>query len=347
MARQSSGNKNYREILLDIKKGEFAPVYLLMGEEPYYLDCIMESLEKSVVSEADRDFNLDVYYGQDIDIATVIAAAQQFPVMAPRRLVALKEAQSMEQAKARLEQLTEYVKRPTPTTVFVVVYKGGNIDGRGKLMSAAAKSDAVVYKSAKLREYEMAAPIKEYCLARKIGIEDKAVTMLIESLGMDLAKVFGEIDKLIIAEGKATRITADAVQRNIGISKEFNNFELHSALASKDYDKALRIIAYFKSNPTKNPTVVTTGTLFGFYSKLVIAHFLGDKSDASVMQELKLTNKFALGEYRTAMTRYTPRQALGAVHALRDFDVRSKGIDSFQNEYDLLSELIYRIFTIR
>ncbi len=341
-------NNSFREILTDIRKGNFANVYILMGEEAYYIDKLTEALEECVIEPDDRDFNQTAYYGNEIDIPTVIATSQQFPVMADRRLVLVKEAQAMQNAKAELDKLSEYLKRPADNTVLVIIYKGDNLNATSALLKAAAKADAIVFKSPRLRDYELPVPVKDYCQSKKIGIDERSVKMLCEYCGSDLSKLFGEIDKLLVAGGKGmTAITPELIEKNIGVSKDFNNFELTNALTVKDFDKTIRIIDYFRSNPTKNPTVMTTAVLFNFFTKLVIAHFLKDKSDSSLMANLQLKNTYALREMQTAMRSYSASQAIGAIHALREFDTKSKGVNSFQNEYDLLRELIYTIFILR
>lgn len=339
---------DFRSILTSIKKGDVAPVYLLMGEEPYYIDKLVEAFEHNIVKEEEKDFNFTVYYGQEIDIPSVIAACQQYPFMADRKLVILKEAQSMDKAKAKLDMLAEYVKRPNEQNVLVVSFKGDNLSGTSALMKAASKGDAVIFRSPKLRENQLAGPIKDYCRSKKIGIDEKALAMLIEFLGTDLEKLFGEIDKLIVsAGGNIPQITPDIVEKNIGISKDYNNFELIRALAFKNYDKSLQIISYFESNPKNNPTVMTTALLFGFFSKVLIGHFSKDKSDEGLAVAMGLRNKYALTEYKTAMMKYSAGQLVKIIGFLRRFDINSKGVESFQNEYKLLRELIFNIFTVR
>ncbi|MDE5774437.1 MAG: DNA polymerase III subunit delta [Muribaculaceae bacterium] len=345
MAKKGSA---FREILTEIRKGNFANVYVLMGDEAYYIDKIVEALEERVVAEDDRDFNLTAYYGNEIEIPLVIATAQQFPVMSDRRLVLVKEAQALQNAKSELDKLSEYVKRPAVNTVLVIVYKGDSLNATSALLKAVAKSDGVIFQSKKLRDYELPVPIKDYCQSKHIGISEQSIKMLCEYCGADLSKLFGEIDKLIVAGGKdLLSITPELIEKNIGVSKDFNNFELVNALRIKDYDKTLRIIDYFRSNPAKNPTVMTTAMLYGFYSKLVTALYLKDKSDQSLIAALQIKNQYSLNEWKQAMRNYSASQAIGAIHALREFDAKSKGIGSMQNEYDLLRELIYTIFILR
>lgn len=345
MAKKSAG-PTFREIMAAIKKREFAPVYILMGEEPYYIDRIVEALENNVVEEADRDFNTVVYYGSDAEIGRVIGSAQQYPVMADRQLVMLKEAQAMTQAKMQLDKLAPYVGRPNKTTVLVVAYKGDALPATSALMKRAKEADCIVFCSDKLKDYQLSGPIMDYCASQGMGIDDKAVSLLCDYIGNPLSKLFGEIDKLIIAAGSdVKRITPELIERNIGISKDFNTFELVKACARRDYPKAMMIVEYFSRNPKQNPGVVTVATLFKFFSNLFIATVTRDKSDQSLMEALDLKNVYALRDYRDGLQFYNARQALAAVHSLREYDVHSKGIGSTQNEFELLKELIFKIFT--
>ncbi len=345
MAKKSSG-PSFREVMTAIKKRQFSPVYILMGDEPYYLDQITKALENSVVDEADRDFNAITYYGADAEMGKVIASAQQYPVMAERQIVLLKEAQTLSRPKDQLDKLSSYVAHPNPTTVLVVVYKGDTLSGTSSLMKKAKNSDCVVFISEKLRDYQLSGPIVEYCQSKGWGIDDKAVSLLADYIGNPLSKLFGEIDKLMIAAAPdVKRISADLIEKNIGISKDFNTFELVKALARKDYPKAMLIVEHFSKNPKQNPGIVIVSTLFGYFSKLFIATVSRDKSEATLLALLELKNKYALSDYHDGLQRYNARQALAAVHAIREYDCQSKGIGSTQNEYELLKELIFKIFT--
>lgn len=318
-----------------------------MGEEPYYLDKIVEALEKTVVAEEDKDFNQSIFYGAEADLEAVEASVRQYPMMAERRLVILKEAQSLQNAKISLDKLAGVVEKPSESTVFVIVFKGDNLNSTSQLMKATTKSDAIVFKSPLIRDYQLGTPIKEYCNSHNCSIDDKASSLLAEFVGNNLNKLFSEIDKLLVAAGNNTRrITCELIEENIGISKDFNNFELQTALANKNYSKAIQIVEYFKKNHTKHPTIVTTGTIFGFFSKLVIANFAKDQSDSSIIKECELKNSYALKDLRVAQANYNPLQSLKAIGLIREFDSSSKGIDSTQNEYDLLRELIFKLITV-
>lgn len=316
-----------------------------MGEEPYYLEKISEALEATVVDPADRDFNLSVLYGADSTVEQVVGSARQFPMMGGERLVILKEAQSMMNAKKSLDKLLPYYQNPSQTTVLVVVFKGDSLSSTSKAMKAAAAAGAVVFNSPKLKDWQMPEVIRDFCQSRNISIDDKVISLLMDYVGLDVNKMFGEIDKMIVASGgKAKRITAELVEENIGISKEFNNWELCKAVMFRDYFRSMRIIEYFRRY--KTPTPLTSAALFSQFSQLVIANLLRDKSEMSLMQALRLKNKFALPDIRTGLSNFNGRQSLAAITAIREFDCKSKGIGSVANEYQLLKELIFKLLTL-
>lgn len=348
MAKKSANDKNsFRSILNDIRTGKFAPVYLLMGEEAYYIDALVETLEECVVrEEEDREFNFTTFYGQDAYIPEVIAACQQYPFMVERRIVLLKEVQSMPRAKSVIDGLTAYIERPNPACVLVITFKGDNINATSTLMKAAAKSeDVVIFKSPRLRDYELTAPISDYCRSKKIAISNDAIEMLTNYIGNDLSALFGAIDKLLIAGGhEAGKITPELIGKNIKNSKEFSTFELQSAIAQKDFTKCMQIVNSFKTNPKANPVVVTVGFLFAFFSKLLIAQMSADKSEAGLMSAVGAKSKFAFRDYEMALQRYNIPSMVNAIHLLRELDVKSKGVGSFQNEHDLLLEFIFNLF---
>lgn len=349
MAPKANKDLSYRDVLDKIKKREFSSVYILMGEEPYYIDLIVEALERNVVKEDNKSFDQLIFYGADSDLEVVVASARQYPVMGDRQLVILKEAQTCPGSKSQLDKLAPYVAQPNTHGVFVLAYKGDNLSATSALLKAASKAgDSVtIFKSPKIRDYQLSGPIKDYCRQKKITIEEGAVQLLTEYIGNSLQKLFGEIDKLIVGAGEgAQRITAAMVEENIGISKEFNNFELTKAISMKDYPKTLRILEYFRKNPKNNPSVMTTAVLQKFFSQIVVAHFTQDKTDRGIMEALQLKTPYALKEIREGLRMYTPRQSLAAISALRDFDCKSKGIGSLQNEYDLQRELMFKIFTV-
>lgn len=351
MAKKASGSvAGYRTLISDIKKGNIAPVYLLMGEEPYYLDLIVKALEENTIAEEDKDFNSFTFYGADADLDKVRSTARQLPMMSPRIAVYLKEAQAMDKAKTALNKLASYVENPNPQAMLCIVYKGDNLNATSELMKAAVKSDAVVFKSPEVKDYNLPSVVRDYCNARKIGIENGAVEMLCQNIGNPLSKLFGEIDKLIVAIGTdSQRITAEDIEKNIGISKKYNSFELVKAVASRDYPAAMRIVDFFQHDTREKSNNVATiaGTLFRFFSQLTVVLFMPERTDSAMMMELGFKSPYQLTDIRTALRNYNARQAVDAIHAIREFDCQSKGINSFQNSYELLKQLIFKIFTLK
>lgn len=346
MAKKSA-SVGYRDLINEISGGKYAPVYLLMGEEDYYIDKISDLLESVVVAEDEKDFNAAIYYGADVDVRQVISRAQQFPLMSDRQLVVLKEAQAMEKAKTNLETLVPYVKHANKTTVLVIIYKGEPLAASSQLVKTIQAEGGVVFKSERIRDYNLAGPLSDYCKEKKVEIEDKSLNLLCDYIGGPLSKLFGEVDKLIVAAGPNGRVTPDLIESVIGISKEYNSFELINALATRDYPKSMRIVEHFSRNPKLNPGVVVTATLFNYFSKLFIAAISKDKSDSALMKELDLKNSFALKDYKNGLKNYRAAVIDSIIHAIRNHDVMTKGVGSTQNEYDLLKELIFKIFTFR
>ncbi|MDE5790215.1 MAG: DNA polymerase III subunit delta [Muribaculaceae bacterium] len=336
----------FREILASIKKGnDLSPVYILMGEETFYIDRIVEAFENHVIPESDKDFNQTIFYGNDSDIDFIVSTCQQFPVMADRKLVILKEAQTMHQAKSQLEKFAPYVSRPNPTTIFVIAYKGDNLNATSKLLKATNSSKAIIFKSEPVKEWQLAAHIKDYCNSLGFAIEEKATAMLCDYIGGPLSKVFGEVNKLVMIKGGEKKITALDIENHIGISKDYNNFELIKAVSCKNYPQTMKILKYFEKNPKTNPTVVTNSMLFSFFQKLSIAHYLPDKSEKAMMEGVGARSSWQLKDVKEGLRYYNPRQSVNAIHYCREFDTKSKGVESYQNEYDLLRELIFKIFT--
>ena len=339
---------DFQSLIRNIKKKEFAPVYILMGEEPYYIDKLVEALEEDVVLEDDKEFDQTVLYGADTQGLKVIEAAGQFPLFSNQRLVILKEAQSMMKAKSELDKMASYLQKPNQQTVLVVAYKGEKIGATSAFMKAAKKNkDIIIFESPKIRDYQIGGVIKRHCLDQKISIEDKAIEMLVANVGNSLNSLFSELEKLRISiNGSNGRITADMVSDQIGISKEFNNFELINALARRDYFQSVKIVKYFEDNPKTNPTVITTSVVFTFFQRLLLAAFASDKSDRALQEALLLKTPYALKEIRIGLANYNASQLVRAIHAIRQFDTRSKGINSYQKEYPLLMELICCLLTL-
>lgn len=337
-----------RVILSDIKKRKFAPVYILTGEEPYYIDVLVAALEKTVVLPEDKEFDQSVIYGADANVQMILESAGQYPMMSEKRLVLVKELQAMHQAKVQLNKLKSYIDSPNAMTVMCLVYKGETLPETSPLLKAAKKNkDVVVFKSPKIRENKLGEIIRDYCFGEKIKIEEKAIDLLVTKVGASLTNIFSDIEKLrVVAKDDNEKITADMVSENIGISKEFNNFELKNALARRDFYQTLLIIKHFEENSRANPLPPLTSLIFNFYQQLLIAAFNPDKSESALIKVLQVKTPYLPQDIRIGLAHYNAAQLVTAIHAIRDFDVRSKGIGSFQKEFPLFRELMCRLLTI-
>lgn len=344
MAAKSNSPVSFAALSADLRARRFAPIYILMGEEAYYLDRAVELLEQNVVDEADRDFNSYTYYGADTQPDVVVATAQQLPMMAERQLVVLKEAQAMLRAKQQLDKLAGYASRPNPQTVLAIVYKGDSLGATSKLMKAVAKTGGVVFVSNRLRENQMAGAAIGYAKEKGLSIDEKAATMLASFVGDDMSRLTGEIDKLAVALPAGTRaIDAAAVEANIGISKDYNIYEMTSAVALRDFARAMKIADHFGRNPKTYPVQATIGALFNLFSKVAVVLWSTDRSEAAMMRALQARSTWALRDVKAALRAYSPVQIVRAVHTLRDADGKSKGIGGTLNDAELLRELVFNL----
>ncbi len=345
-----------QQIELSIKKKEFYPIYVLSGEEPFYIDKISDMIIENALTADEKDFNLSIYYAGDVKMSDVVLACRRYPMMAERQVVVLRETQAWKSMngvneKKELEILESYASKPTASTVLVVCYKGAALKSPNitKILSKTiinGKPAGIYYESKKIPEYSIGNHIEEY--VRNIGctIDDKAVAMLAEYLGNDMSHIVKEIDKLKLISPNGIRITPEMVEQNIGISKEYNNFELIKAIAMRDKLKAMKIITYFRENPKKNPTVMTTTLLFNYFSNMLIAHYARTADEHKLMEALRLKSPYALKDYKMGMPNYNATRCLRIIKAIREFDAKSKGIGSQQNEYDLFFDLITKIFYV-
>ncbi|APY12545.1 DNA polymerase III subunit delta [Seonamhaeicola sp. S2-3] len=328
-----------KQLVSDIKNKKLKPIYFLMGEEPYYIDKISDFIENNVLTEEERGFNQMVLYGRDVTVEDVVSNAKRFPMMAEHQVVIVKEAQDLSRT---IEKLAAYADNPQLTTVLVINYKYKKIDKR-KALYKALKKKGVVFESKKLYENQVADWIRRVLSPKGYAITPKAAQMLVEFLGTDLSKINNELEKLQIILPKETQISPEHIEENIGISKDFNNFELRKAIGEKNAVKAYRIINYFAENPKDNPMVVTVSLLFNFFSQLLQFHGLKDKSPRSVASALKI-NPYFVNEYITAARNYPMRKVSAVVATLRKFDVKSKGVDANAvPQGDLLKELLSSI----
>ena len=329
-----------KQIVKDVQEGHIKPIYFLMGEETYYIDKISNFIENTVLDEAEKGFNQMVLYGRDVSIEDIVSNAKRYPMMAERQVVIVKEAQDLSRT---IEKLTDYANNPQPTTVLVINYKYKKIDKRKALYKAITKV-GMVYESKKLYDNQVPEWIRRVLSGQGYSITPKASQMLVEFLGTDLSKIENELNKLKIVLPKNSQITPEAIEENIGISKDFNNFELRKAVGERNTEKAFRIAKYFGDNPKDNPMVVTVSLLFNFFSQLLHYHGLHDKSPRHVASVLRI-NPYFVNEYNVAAKNFPMKKVSQVVGFLRNFDVKSKGVGANAiPQGDLLKELLVRIF---
>ena len=328
-----------KQLVTDINNGNIKPIYFLMGEESYYIDKISDFIEAHVLAEEEKGFNQMVLYGRDVTVDEIVANAKRYPMMAERQVVIVKEAQDLSRT---IEKLASYAENPQPTTVLVVNYKYKKLDRRKTLYKTINKV-GIVYESKKLYENQVGEWIRRVLSPKEYTISPKAAQMLVEFLGTDLSKINNELEKLQIILPKGSQITPDIIEDNIGISKDFNNFELRKAVGEMNVVKVHQIINYFADNPKDNPMVVTVSLLFNFFSQLLHFHGLNDKSPRSVASALKI-NPYFVNEYVTAAKHFPMKKVSLVVSILREFDVKSKGVGSNAvPQGDLLKELLVKI----
>lgn len=328
------------DILKELKSRQYRPIYYLMGEESYYIDLIADYIADNILNETEKEFNLTVVYGADVDVATVINAAKRYPMMSEHQVVVVKEAQSIR----NIEELSYYLQKPLNSTILVVCHKHGTLDRRKKL-SAEIEKNGVLFESKKIKEAQLPGFISSYMKRKGIDMEPKATAMIADFVGSDLSRLTGELDKLIITlPANQKRVTPEQIEKNIGISKDYNNFELRSALVEKDVLKANRIIKYFEENPKTNPIQMTLSLLFNFYSNLMLAYYAPDKSDQGIAAMLGLKTPWQARDYSTAMRKYSGVKTMQIVGEIRYADAKSKGVNnSSMNDGDILRELVFKI----
>ena len=347
--------KTYEEVVRDIRNKIYAPVYLLTGDEPYFIDKVSDLIEESVLNEMEKEFNQTIVYGRDVDPLQLLSIAKRFPMMANYQVVVVREAQEMralagkekeEDEKKPKEKedrnpLAEYFNHPQPSTVLVLCMKYKSPDKRTKLYKAIEKA-GVIMTTKKLYDNQLAPWLDKYLASKNRKIEEKAAQLMAESIGNDLARLANECDKLLFTKKEGETITLDDVATNIGISKEFNIFELQDALAVKNILKANQIVNYFKANPIANPFVLTLASLNSFFTKLLVVHSNAGKSDAEMAAALKV-NPYFIKTYKTAARYYSFDKTVDIISYFREYDLKSKGVGSSENHGDLLRELTYRI----
>ncbi len=329
-------------IMRDLKSGKYAPVYILMGDESYYIDRITDYIAENVLDPDGRDFNQTVVFGADTTAAQVVDMAKGYPVMpAAHRVVIVKEAQGLKS----LDALERYFEKPLASTLLVIAYKNGTIDRRKKVVGKA-EAVGVVFESKKKRDYELPTFIETYLKKNHVAIDPKSAAMIAEHIGADLSRLISELDKVMISlPDDNRRVTPDIVEREIGVSKEFNIFELRTAIIERNVFKANQIVKYFDKNPKAGSLFSCLPLLYTFFQNLMVAFYAPDKNnDNNLAAFLELKSVWALKDYRVGMRNFSAMKTLQILAKIRETDAKSKGLDSLNTSTDdLMRELIFFI----
>ena len=342
----------YERITGEIAARRFAGIYLLMGEESYFIDAVAEQLAASILDEAARAFNQITVYGRDSDAGQVVNLCRQMPMMGQYQVVIVKEAQQLK----GLDKLSLYTQKPSPTTILVICHKEKNVDRRSAFYKGCA-AHGVVLESVRPRDYEIAAWLQQFIRRRGMEIDPKALSMLTDHLGTDIAKIANELQKLTVSLPEGTRrITDRDIEANIGISKDFNNFELCKAVVTRDMARALMIADHFARNPKDNPLLLTVMALFSQFRDLFVVNYLRwlsrrrnqpFPSDQELMRLLRKNNTFILGEIKQNAALWDNRKVFQVLGLLREYDAKSKGMGSGgASDGELLRELLLKIFLL-
>ena len=342
----------YERLAREIRSRKFAPVYLLMGEESYFIDSLADLLAATVLDEAARAFNQITVYGRDTEAGQVVNLCRQMPMMGSYQVVILKEAQQLR----GIERLSLYTQKPSPTTILVICHKEKNVDKRSAFYKGCAANGAVL-ESVRPRDYEIASWLQQFIRERGLTIDAKALSMLTDHLGTDITKISNELHKLTVSlpEG-TTRITDADIEANIGISKDFNNFELCKAVATRDMARALMIADHFARNPKDNPLLLTVMALFGQFKELFVVNYLRWLArhkgrpfppDTELMRILRKNNTFVIGEIKQNAAGWDNRKVFNILGLLREYDAKSKGLGAGgASDGELLRELLLKIFLL-
>lgn len=332
------------EILQKLKNKQYAPVYFLQGEEPYFIDLIADYIEQNALSASEKGFNQVILYGKDVDVSTIMLQAKRYPMMSERSVVIVKEAQAITDIdkESGMKQLETYLQQPLPSTILVFCYKHKVLDGRKSLAKAVAKH-AVLLTTKKLYDNQVPGWINGYIKSKSLQISPKATMMLSEYIGSDIARLANEIDKLAINLQPNQTIDEQMVQENVGISKEYNIFELQTALIQGNVLKANRIVHFFEANPKNNPLIPNLTLLFSFFTKLVCLHAAADKSEAAISKSLG-NRSFLVKEYLQALRVFNYYRTAQIIHFIRIADLQSKGIEGGNmTEGEIMRELVFKI----
>lgn len=331
----------FQAIMQDLKNRNFAPFYLLMGEESYYIDTISDYIASHVLLPEDCDFNQTICFGSDVTAVQVTDMAKRYPMMAEFQVIIVKEAQNIRS----LEALEGYLKKPVKSTILVWCHKNGKIDTRKKVIGLA-QAMGVVFESKKLRDYQLPEFIQNYLKSKKATIDPKSCQMIANHIGSDLSRIVSELDKILIyLPNDNRRVTPDIVEKEIGVSKDFNAFELRNAIVSKDIFKANQIIKYFDNNPKAGSLYSFLPLLFSFFQNLMILHYTPNKSsEQDIARALDLNSTWGIKDLITGLKNYSARKTMDIISKIREVDGKSKGLDNpYTGAGELMKELIFYV----
>lgn len=330
----------FEAIIKDLKDKKYSPIYLLHGDEPYYIDKISSYIEKNVLDVGEQSFNQAIVYGKDTEFKTVVDEARQYPMMASHRVVVIKEAQDMK----TLKKLETYAENPSPQTILVINHKYKKFDARTKL-AKAIKSKGVLFESKKLYDNKIPGWISSYLSSKKVNISPDAAMIAAEFLGTDLNKIANEMDKVIVNIDDGATISAELIQELVGISKDYNVFELQKAIGTKDTEKVFRIVNYFAANQKANPLVMVLSSLYGYFYKVYTAAYHGKKSDNDLKTLLGLPTPYFVKDYRVAAQNFKGQKLISIFEALKDADLKSKGVGARNmGSKEILRDLMINVF---
>ncbi len=335
-------NVSFDSIMSDLRGRKFSPVYYLMGDEPYYIDLISDYIAENVLQPEERDFNQTVLFGSDVNASQIADAARRYPMMAEYQVVIVKEAQNIKNTEA----LENYFKKPMPSTILVMCHKNGTIDGRKREYVKAIQSSGILFESKKLRDRDLPVFIEKYLEKRNVSIDHKSTQIIADSIGADLSRLTSELDKVVLSLPEADRrVTPQVVEDQIGVSKEFNSFELREAIVNRNVFKANQIIKYFDDNPKAGSIYSFLPMLFNYFQNLMIAFYApNNKSQEGVAEWLELKSSWAAKDYMTGMRNYSGMKVMQIIGKIREIDAKSKGLDNPNTPPgELMKELIFYI----
>lgn len=332
----------YESVMSELKTRKFRPLYYLMGDEPYYIDKISNWIAENALQPEERDFNQTVLFGSDVNASQIVDAAKRYPMMSEYQVLIVKEAQNIKNT----EPLEKYFKAPMPSTILVMCHKNGSIDGRKKELVKAIQQAGVLFESKKLRDRDLPAFIENYLNAKNVSIDPKSTQLIADAVGADLSRLVGELDKVMLSlpEGDK-RVTPQVVEDQIGVSKDFNSFELRNAIISRDVFKANQIVKYFDENPKAGSIYSFLPMFFNYFQNLMLAHYCPQKNNQDgVAQWLELRNSWGAKDYMTGMRNYSGMKVMQILSKIREIDAKSKGLDNPNTPSgELMKELIFFI----